>query len=152
MKRIAICWHELAVRKIPTALHLNACTDRDWLRWQEFLAAHPEINAVAFEFGTGAAARARSQWHLRHLLAVAEGARRALTLVVRGGQTLLHELRDGFRQVVFIATDPLMRARKRRLLIPGAGGMRMRKRRYQAGAKVDALFLRNLAAYTRLLG
>lgn len=152
MKRIAICWHELAIRKIPTALHLNARTDRDWVRWQEFLVAHPEINAVAFEFGTGAAARARSQWHLRHLLAVADGAKRALTLVVRGGRTLLHEMRAHFGQVAFIATDPLMRARKSRLLIPGPCGMRVRKLRYRPGRKVDARFLKNLAAYGQMFG
>src|SRR6185295_10010184 len=70
MKRIAICWYELATRRIPAALHLNARTDQDWRRWREFLAAHPEINAVAFEFATGTAAKARAAWHLHHLLAV----------------------------------------------------------------------------------
>jgi hypothetical protein len=152
MKRIAICWHELAVRKIPTALHLNARTDRDWARWREFLEAHPEILSVAFEFGTGAAARARAQWHLHHLVAVADGAKRALTLVVRGGRTFLNELRAHFSQVAFIATDPLMRARKRRLLIPGVCGMRLRRLGYRRGAKVVRLFLRNLAAYTQVYG
>src|SRR5262249_54158581 len=133
MKRIAICWHELATRRIPAALHLNARTDRDWCRWREFLAAHPEISAVAFEFSTGAAARARAQWHLRQLQAVADEAKRPLTLVVRGGRALLHELRGHFGQVALIATDPLMRARKRRVLIPEICGLRLKKVRYVRG-------------------
>jgi hypothetical protein len=152
MKRIAICWYELAVRKIPSALHLNARTDHDWCRWQSFLAEHPEINAVAFEFGTGAAAKVRAQWHLHHLLAIADGTKRPLSLVVRGGRTLLHVLRSHFTQVSFIATDPLMCARKRRLLIPGSYSMRLRKMPYARGTKVDDLFLQNVAAYNQLYG
>src|SRR5207249_4165551 len=39
MKRIALCWSELVSRGLPTSLHLNARTDRDWERWIEFIGA-----------------------------------------------------------------------------------------------------------------
>jgi Domain of unknown function (DUF4417) len=151
MKRIAICWHELANRGIPTALHLNARTDRDWQRWQDFLIAHPGIGSVAFEFGTGAAPKARARWYLHQLTTLAGAVGRPLQLVVRGGRRLLPELRLSFRQVAFIAPDPLMKARKRRELIPGNDCPLWRKIIYKAGEKVDQLFLQNLAEYTRLV-
>jgi hypothetical protein len=152
MKRIAICWQELASRGIPTALHLNARTDHDWRRWQEFLIAHSEIGSVAFEFGTGAAPAARARWYLRQLVALAAAVGRRLQLVVRGGRALLPELRPHFRQVTFIAPDPLMRARKRRALVTLLGRPRWRKVAYRRGEKVDQLFLRNLAEYSQLVG
>lgn len=152
MKRIAICWHEMATRKIPTALHLNARTDRDWDRWQDFLSAHPEINSVAFEFSTGAAPQERARWHLRRLVGLTGVVRRPLQLVVRGGRPLLPELREHFRQVAFIAPDPLMRTRKRRLLVACNGKPVWRKVKYTRGEKLDALFLQNLSEYARFVG
>jgi hypothetical protein len=153
MKRIAICWHELASRGIPTALHLNARTDHDWRRWRQFLVTHPEIGAVAFEFATGAAPKARARWYLQQLIAIAGGVDRHLRLVVRGGRSLLPELRAHFSQVSFIAPDPLIKARKRRALVPGFDSRQpfWGKVVYKRGEKVDQLFLRNLAEYSRLV-
>src|SRR5205085_1458214 len=105
MKRIAICWHDFAKRGIPTALHLNARTDRDWQRWIEFLNVHDEITSVAFEFATGAAPLQRARWYVRQLKVMAERVRRPLQLVVRGGWPFLSILRTHFSAVVFIATD-----------------------------------------------
>lgn len=152
MKRIAICWHELANRLIPTALHLNARTDHDWRRWGEFLTGHSEITSVAFEFATGAAPLKRSKWYLRQLVVLADNIGRPLQLIVRGGWSLLPILRNHFNQVVFIATDPLMRARKRRrlVLLPGVKPV-WRRVSYIKNDKLDALFLQNVDAYNSLL-
>lgn len=152
MKRIAICWHEMACRGIPTALHLNARTDRDWERWREFLSSHPEVGAVAFEFGTGAAARDRARWHSGHLCRLAASASRPLLLVARGGLRLLPELRSHFHRVAVIATDPLMQARKRRALAFEGGRLVRREVDYERRGKVDRLFLSNLAEYSRAAG
>jgi hypothetical protein len=152
MKRIAICWQELASRHIPTALHLNARTDHDWRRWREFLIAHPEIGSVAFEFATGAAPKARSRWYLQQLVTLARSVGRGLRLVVRGGRLLLPYLRDHFARVVFIAPDPLMRARKRRMFVFRSGRIFWPKVPFRRGDKVDQLFLQNLADYSRALG
>jgi hypothetical protein len=154
MKRIAICWYELASLGIPTALHLNARTDQDWRRWRDFLIAHTEIGSVAFEFRTGAAPRARASWYMQQLVTIAGAVGRPLSLVVRGGRALLPALRAHFRQVAFIAPDPLMKARKRQVLLPGSSPRRTcwRKVAYQRREKVDQLFLQNLAEYSRLIG
>jgi hypothetical protein len=151
MKRIAICWRELASYGIPTSLHLNARTDRDWERWTEFLVVHPEIASVAFEFGTGAAPLLRGRWYVRQLGKLADAVRRPLQLVVRGGRHFLMNLRSHFADVVLIATDPLMKARKRRrLTIRPNGQPTWQKVPYRKGEKLDKLFLKNVTAYRQL--
>jgi hypothetical protein len=47
MKRIAICWSELIQEGVPTSLHLNARTDRDYERWTEFVAGREEVRSVS---------------------------------------------------------------------------------------------------------
>jgi hypothetical protein len=93
MKRIALCWTELMTAGIPAALHLNARTDFDYLRWIRFVAARPEVEFVAFEFGTGAGHPNRIDWHVERLCALAAAAGRPLTLVLRGGVRVLPRLR-----------------------------------------------------------
>jgi hypothetical protein len=150
MKRLAICWQDLASHGIPTSLHLNARTDRDWDRWTDFLVVHPEIKSVAFEFGTGAAPRRRGRWYVRQLTNLSTAVGRPLQLVVRGGRHFLTDLRSRFSEVVFITTDPLMRARKRRRLVIRPGGKPAWIRvTYREGAKLDDLFLENLRMEAR---
>src|SRR5262249_46771006 len=99
MKRIAICWQELAARRIPTALHLNGRTARDWERWTEFLVAYPEITAVSVEFATGAAFLERGNWHTDQLARIAQRVGRRLTLIVRGGIVHLERLTAVFHRI-----------------------------------------------------
>src|SRR5262249_725993 len=49
IKRIALCWSELMLAGIPTALHVNARTDRDWERWVDFILQRKEVKAISFE-------------------------------------------------------------------------------------------------------
>lgn len=121
MKRIAICWQELAERKIPAALHLNARTARDWERWTSFLIAYPEITAVSFEFATGAAYRGRGRWHTDQLTRLAQRVARPLTLVVRGGSTQLRRLSSAFHRVVFLSGTPYVKTMKRKRFVPLRG-------------------------------
>src|SRR5262249_18289984 len=151
MKRIAICWYELASRGIPTSLHLNARTDRDWDRWTDFLVGHPEITSVAFEFGTGAAPLLRGRWYVRQLQKLANAVGRPLQLVVRGGRHFLSDLRSHFSEEALIATYPLMKAQKRRRLVIRPGGkLAWQRMPYSKGEKLDTLFLENLSVYGRL--
>lgn len=128
MKRIALCWHELASAGIPTALHVNARTDRDWDRWIELLVAHPEIATIAFEFGTGAAARSRGEWHAEKLRYVRDRVGRPLRLVIKGGLAFLRILRISGASIVFVDSSAYMRTMKRRALVRSSAG-RLRWRR-----------------------
>lgn len=110
MKRIPICWSELVTAGIPTSLHLNANTDRDWERWTEFVIVRKEVLSVAFEYATGAARRERGEWHTQKLAALAAAVPRRLQLVVRGGSVHLRTLCEAFSEVVFVDTTSFMKS------------------------------------------
>lgn len=110
MKRILIGWSELVSAGIPTSLHLNACTDRDWERLTEFVAARDEVRSVAFEYATGPARLERGEWHTEKLAALAAATPRPLQLIVRGGYVHLDKLYDAFSDVVFLDTNSFMKA------------------------------------------
>ena len=57
-----------------------------------FVRERPEVEIVAFEFGTGAGAPSRIDWHVDRLCKIADAAGRPLTLVVRGGAQVLQRL------------------------------------------------------------
>jgi hypothetical protein len=114
MKRIAICWSDLVSAGIPTSLHLNACTDRDWERWTEFVAGRDEVRSVAFEYATGAARIERGEWHTKKLAALAAAVPRPLQIVVRGGYVHLDDLCEAFSEVVFVDTTAFIKTMKRK--------------------------------------
>jgi hypothetical protein len=149
MKRIAICWSELARRGVPTALHLNARTEKDYERWRDFLRDHPEITALAFEFKTGPGSPKRGAWHAMRLAEVAEKVPRPLTLVVRGGRRHLQALSNFYSAIAYLATDPYMRTIRRRQL-DWTPGKRIRWTRV-SNISLDTLLQHNVGEFTRMI-
>ena len=146
MKRIALGWAELMAAGIPSALHLNARTDRDYARWMHFVRERPEVEIVAFEFGTGAGASNRICWHADRLCQLADAAGRPLTLVVRGGAQVLQRLRGHFAHVTLIETDAFARTLKRRRAeLTEAGRLRWPRLSTPKGAPIDELLAHNVA-------
>lgn len=115
VKRIAICWHEMASAGLPTSVHVNARTPHDYLRWTKFLIEHEEIQSVAFEFGTGAGIPARTPWHLKMLKMLGTGTRSRLKLILKGGRAHLGALSNYYRQVIFLDSSPYMKTISRRM-------------------------------------
>src|SRR5262249_18450629 len=105
MKRIAVCWDELVRSGIPTALHVNARTDRDWERWTEFVAKRGEIQSIAYEFATGPACLERGKWHAQKLIKLANEVGRDLQIILRGGYYYLKDISEAFAETVFIDTS-----------------------------------------------
>jgi len=152
MKRIAIGWSELVSAGIPTSLHLNARTDRDYERWTEFVAEREEVRSVALEYATGAAKHYRGEWHTEKLVALAAAVPRPLQLVVRGGQVHLNELYAAFSEVVFIDTTSFMKTIYRKRFVPRASG----KPDWQSAATLkaqtlDALLRHNAEAFAGMI-
>lgn len=146
MKRIALGWAELMAAGIPSALHLNARTDRDYARWMRFVRERPEVEIVAFEFGTGAGAPSRIDWHVDRLCRLANAAGRPLTLVVRGGAQVLQRLKQHFAHVVLIETDAFARTLKRRRAeLTEADRLRWPRMSTPKGAPIDELLAHNIA-------
>ena len=50
---------------MPSALHLNARTEYDYIRWASLIAQRAEIEILAFEFATGCGRGERIDWHWR---------------------------------------------------------------------------------------
>lgn len=113
MKRIALIWSEFQRAGLPAALHVNARTNRDWERWTDFIGRRPEAAVLAFEFGTGAGARTRMDWHVEQLSQLAQRVTRPLTLIVRGGSAVLPALRTAFHAVTYIDTAPFVKTLRR---------------------------------------
>lgn len=152
MKRIALTWSEVQREGLPCAPHLNARTDRDYARWIEFLKGHPEIDWVAFEFGTGAGAKSRMQWHVEHLCNVARKIGRPLRLIVRGGMSAVGTLRESFAHVSFIDTASFMKAQKRQRAVLRDGQLCWEKFPTPLGAPIDDLLDANIAMISAVTG
>jgi hypothetical protein len=116
MKRIALCWHELTSRGLPTSLHLNARTDRDWERWTDFISERDEVTSVTVEFATGLARKERGRWHVEKLLELAAQVPRALQLVLRGGVKHWGELAGSFGAISLLDSTSFMKTMHRRRL------------------------------------
>ncbi len=144
MKRIAICWYEMAEAGVPTALHINARTDRDWQRWREFIAVHPEINAISFEFGTGAGQR--RPWYLKQLTRLAHESGRTLTLVLRGGRPQVPALLRAFDQVVSLSTNAFVPAMNRQVIVESDGKLEKKPWDGDGAGWLDVLLETNIAA------
>jgi hypothetical protein len=152
MKRIVRCWEELAGLGIPTALHLNARTDRDWERWACFLKDHPQVTVVAFEFTSGSAAPDRADWYAQKLLGMPATIRRPLTLVFRGARRHLADFSKEFQHVVYISADPFVRTMKRRRLSwqPGTSA-RWEPVWTLEGQPLDELFAHNVQRTSEMI-
>jgi hypothetical protein len=113
MKRIAIVHEEFLREGMPAALHVNARTDHDWLRWRDYIGGRPEVTHVAFEFATGAGRAKRIGWHAEHLVRIARTVDRPLHLLVRGGGKILSLLAGAFARMTVLDTSAFVKAMHR---------------------------------------
>ena len=151
MKRIAMVCLEIQGCGIPCALHLNARTDRDWERWVEFLNAHPEIDFVSFEFGTGAGKKPRIGWYVEKLVDLARVVQRPLHLVARGGLSEIGVVANAFDGVTVIETNAFMRAQKRRRGVFVDGKLSWERSFTPQGHPIDDLLDANIGAMQKFI-
>ncbi|MFC3097910.1 hypothetical protein [Alteraurantiacibacter palmitatis] len=147
MKRILMATVEMMQAGLPTALHPNARTERDYERWGELIAERPEIQYLAFEFATGAGRGERLDWHVAQLTALAARVPQPLGLVVRGGMRALEPLRAAFAAVTMIDSDAFTKTRCRQeAQFRHDGKLVWHKHPTPPGAPIDALLQQNVAA------
>lgn len=147
-KRIAIACAEFISEGMPCALHINARTERDYERFAAHLAAHREIEYVAFEFSTGAGYGRRMEFHLTELERLAERSGRRLRLLLRGAANELARLKTHFQTIHFIDTDAFVKTQRRQRWVfeEVSGGIAAEKQPTEKGAPLDDLFLSNIQA------
>ena len=145
MKRIALVHQEFLSEGLPTALHVNGRTDRDFERWAEYVAQRPEVTQLAYEFTTGTGQGSRSVLHANWLNKIAESAGRPLSIIVRGGSDILPILADRFTNVTVLDSSSFMKTMMRKRAVP-AGNARLlwQHAPSESGATLDALFAENL--------
>lgn len=149
MRRIARAYHELVCEGQPAALHVNGRTQHDFLRWTDYVAAHPEVTHLAYEFTTGAKSTVRMLQHAAWLVALAEGAGRRLGLVLRGGVQVA-ALLSRYYDLSFIDSSPFEKAQHREIAtIDPDGQRRWLKRLTEAGEPVDTHFGENVRVSER---
>ncbi len=107
---------------LAAALHVNARATQDWRRWRDFVVERPEVTTLAFEFATGAGKTPRLYWHADQLCRLADEVRRPLTLIVRGGKTVLTQLRRSYAEVSFLDATPFFKAVHRQMAYTGKNG------------------------------
>jgi hypothetical protein len=144
MKRIAEVYHELVSEGQATALHVNGRTRHDFTRWAEYVAAHPEVTHLAYEFTTGAKSPERMLQHAEWLTELAKASDRRLGLILRGGILVTAQLSAHF-DVTFIDSSPFEKAIHRLIASLDANGQRnWLKRPTSTGEPIDALFAENV--------
>ena len=147
MKRILMAAVEMMQAGLPTAMHVNARTERDYERWAELIAERPESQCLAFEFATGTGRGERLDWHVAQLSGLAARVPQPLGLVVRGGMRALEPLRAVFAAVTMIDTDAFTKTRCRQeAQFRHDGKLVWRKHPTPPGAPIDALLQQNVAA------
>ena len=145
MKRILLTWTEMASAGLPTALHVNARTEHDYLRWADLIIERREIEILAFEFASGCGWGERIDWHVTQLCGLAERVGRPLAIVVRGGGRKLEALRWHFAKVTLIETESFARAiKRRRAYTTETGRLKWAKCSTPVGAPIDDLLAHNV--------
>lgn len=146
IKRIAIVWSEFMNRGIPTALTLNARTDKDWERWTDFVIARPEVEAVAVELGTGAKYADRRSFMLPRLRDLGLATNGRLRLFMRGGRSVQSCLREAFSNIHVIDTNAFMKAVYRQRVVVAANGLASKRSFTLIGQPIEQLLSDNVRA------
>ena len=145
MKRILLTWTEMASAGLPTALHVNARTEHDYLRWGDLIIMRREIEILAFEFASGCGWGERIDWHIGQLCGLADRVGRPLAIVIRGGGRKLEELQRHFAQVTLIETQAFARTiKRRRAYVTETGRLKWAKVSTPVGAPIDGLLAHNV--------
>jgi len=145
MKRIALVWSQLHDAQVPTALHVNGRTDHDFFRLREFLQDHDEIEAISFEFTTGAANKERGQYFVDRLIWLSGEITRPLILILRGGLCWASVLSKYYARTVILESSAFVKTVKRKRAVLGTNGrLNWFGSLTPKGASLDDLLAHNL--------
>jgi hypothetical protein len=152
IKRIGIVWQELASQGIPTSLHVNGRTNKDWESWIDFIKEREEVKCISFEFATGAAIAEQGDYYARNLIKLAEKVGRDLRLVIRGGQRYVGAFYRNFSELVFLDSTSIMKTVHRQALNWKPGEvLTASKHKTDKNEPLDYLLQRNLRIMNEMI-
>lgn len=150
MKRIALVWSQLHDAGVPTALHVNGRTEHDFFRFREFLQIHEEIEAISFEFTTGAANNERGKYFADLLIRLSREVGRPLILVLRGGIRWMSLLSPDYAHIISMETTAFVKTVKRKRAVQTiTNNLGWQRSDTPKGAPLDELLAHNLEAMRR---
>ncbi|MEV4933022.1 hypothetical protein [Sphingobium sp. LSP13-1-1.1] len=144
MRRIVLAYHELVSEGQPAALHVNGRAATDFERWGDYIAGHPEVTHIAYEFTTGTRNPDRMVQHASWLAGLSRASSRRLGLLLRGGSLVSGLLAEHF-DVSFIDSSPFEKAQHRQVaVLDEQGQRRWDERPTTTGQPVDQLLEENI--------
>jgi hypothetical protein len=133
---------------IPTILHLQASTRRDWARWAELMKDQPAARFVALEFQTGPRERDVGDRYYFGLVGLQEELGRPLHPLVFAGGGRIDDLAKHFYTFSVIDSTPFMKTVNRQSLrqLPN-NKWKWRPQRSKPGESLDILLACNIAMH-----
>jgi hypothetical protein len=129
---------------IPTVLHLNASTKRDWEHWRDVLREQAHIQCVCVEFQTGTGKRAIGDKYFAGLVELQNAVGRDLHPIALAGCGRLVQLRQHFRSFTAVDATPFLKTMKRQVLHHASGAWKWRKQETPKGASLSRRLAENI--------
>lgn len=135
---------------LPTILHIQASTRRDWSGWAEVLREQSRCSIIAAEFQTGPSRKPIGDPYFAGLAELQQGAGRPLHLLAIAGAGRLRQMRTAFASSTIVDSTPFLRTVHRQKLIQiGARKWKWRPNHTDAGEKLSSLLQWNVKAQTQ---
>jgi hypothetical protein len=143
-KRILLSASYLQDAGIMPILHLNAYGKTFWDSWRDCLMDHPNLMAVAKEFGTGLKDSTQAEIHLQYLADLRQMLGRNLHLVAIGGRSKVDMIRRYFENFTILDADPYIKTIRRRRAFLDGGVIQWKYNPTYRNGPLDKLFQHNL--------
>lgn len=144
LTRIFRAAEAISAAGIPTILHINASTYRDWDRWARVLMDQSDISCVCVEFQTGTSEREIGERYMQGLITLQDRIGRSLHPLAVGGTARLAQLDGAFRSFTAVDSTPFMKTVKRQILYAANGFWKWRRRRTPPRHSLSARLARNI--------
>jgi hypothetical protein len=133
---------------IPTIVHIQASTRRDWSKWAEVLREQIGCTILAAEFQTGASRKSIGDPYLAGLAELQQRTGRPLHLLAIAGAGRLRQMQGAFASSTVVDSTPFLRTvHRRRLIRIGPGKWKWRPNFTDPGKKLDELLALNVKAH-----
>jgi hypothetical protein len=129
---------------IPTILHLNASTKKDWGRFASILRDQPHISSVCVEFQTGPRIKEIGNRYFAGLVELRDAVGRELHPIALAGTGRIIEFRRCFPKFTVVDAMPFMKTMHRQTLVRVGGRWKWRKKQTPPSATLNQYLASNI--------
>jgi Domain of unknown function (DUF4417) len=102
---------------IPTLLHIQASTKRDWVRWADVLREQPRCETIVAEFQTGTSTKKIGDPYFHGLAELQQNIGRKLHLIAVAGGGRIQEMENEFPSSTVVDSTPFIKTVHRQVLV-----------------------------------